>query len=40
MKFKHFNVPPVFLYLNKNLKLERLGDGGDELYNVASSAAY
>jgi hypothetical protein len=41
MKFKNFNVPTIFLNFNKRkLKLGRLADSGDELYNVVSNAAY
>jgi hypothetical protein len=41
IKLKNLNIPPIsLLYLNKeNLKLERVADIGNELYNVASKAA-
>jgi len=40
MKFNHFNVPPIFLNLNKKLKCEKMADGEDQLHNVASNAVY
>jgi hypothetical protein len=41
MKFNNFNVPPVFfLFYIKKLKLERLADRREELYNVVSNATY
>jgi hypothetical protein len=41
MKQKSFGAPPIyFLYLNKRPENFRLAGSRDELYNVASSAAY
>jgi len=43
MKLKNFHVPPIFFFhLRVNSKADngKLADSGDEIYNVASSAAY
>ena len=42
-KFNNFEVQPflllLFLYLNNNMKLERLADSREESYNVAGNTA-
>ena len=40
MNFNNFNVSPKCHSMEiKNLKVERLADSGDELYNAANNAA-
>jgi hypothetical protein len=32
--------PPIIFYLNKKAEIVRMAESRDELYNVASNAAY
>jgi hypothetical protein len=40
IKFNNFNVPSIFLYLNKKAVIRELADRGAALYDVANTVAY